>query len=172
MKPTIPLPAKRVLIGLLFGSSIVLISLAVHLNPSRTAPPTPFGSRGFFYMFAVISFVVSSGIFLLPLLWNRKKFFIPVFSISLALHLGLLISCAVLLHRDYFTAVFQLFIIYPLIFFYRNEILFTGPQESLQIRRMFVISVISHRSKNYIQFVVHLSRFNFMPKKGQLFFFT
>jgi hypothetical protein len=139
---TIPAPAKRVFTGFLFGSSIALISLAIHLNPSQAAPPTPFGTQGYFYLFTILSFIISSAIFILPLLWEQKKFFVIVFSLSLVLQLGMLMSCAVLLHRDFFTTVFQLFLIYPLIFFYRNEILFPGPQESLQVRRMYVISVV------------------------------
>jgi len=38
--------------------------------------------------------------------------------------------------------VFQLFLMYPLVFFFRYEIIYKGVQESIQIRRMFGISVI------------------------------
>jgi len=133
---------KRALPGVLFGFSIVLISLAVHINPSLAPPGSPFGSSSFFYIFTIISFVISSGIFILPLLWVQKKYFFLIFSLSFIFQLGLLVLCSVFIHRDYYTMVFQLFIMYPLIFFFQYKINFTGSQESIHVRRMYTMSAI------------------------------
>lgn len=133
---------KRALPGVFFGFSIVLISYAVHLNPTHVPPPSPFGSSSFFYLFTITAFFISSSLFILPLVWNRKKYFLSIFSLSFVLQLSLLVLCALFIHRDYFTMVFQLFLMYPLIFFFQYKIIFTGPQESVHVRRMYYLSVI------------------------------
>ncbi len=133
---------KLVLPGVLFGFSIVLISMVIHINPSHVLPSNPFGSNLSFYLFAIISFFLSTGLFSLPLVWRKKKYFLFIFSLSFTLQLGLLVLSAVFIHRDYYTMVFQLFIMYPLIFFFRYKIIFAGTQESIHIQRMYHLSAI------------------------------
>ena len=133
---------KQAFPGVLFGFSIVLISFAVYLNPSHMPPASPFHSGLNFYLFTGISFLISVTIFIIPLVWQKKKYFYLVFSISFAFQICLLILCSVFVHRDFLTMVFQLFIMYPLIFFYQYKLAFSGSQESIQSRRMYILSVI------------------------------
>ena len=128
--------------GFLFGFSVVLISLVIHINPSHYPPFNPFESNQSLLSFIVISFLISSSLFIIPLVWEQRRFFYLAFSLSLALQIALLVFCAVFIHQDFYTMVFQLFLTYPLIFFFRYEIIYKGIQESIQIRRMFSISVI------------------------------
>lgn len=133
---------KRALTGVLFGFSIVLISFAVYLNPSNMQPSNPFRSEISFYLFLAVSFFVSSLIFIVPLLWQQKKHFFLIFSLSFVLQLCLLALCSIFIHRDFLTMVFQLFIMYPLILFSRYKVAFAEPQEVIQSRRMYNLSVI------------------------------
>ena len=133
---------KRVFPGLLFGFSIVLISLAIYINPSHMPPANPFRNSLSFYLFLVLSFFVSSLIFVVPLLWPQKKHFYLVLSLSFAFQICLLVLYSVFIHVDFLTMIFQLFIMYPLIFFFQYKVVFSGPQEIIYSRRMYILSVI------------------------------
>ena len=133
---------KKVLSGFLFGFSIVIISFAVYKNPSHMPPPNPFAGELSFYLFSVFSFLLSSLIFIVPLVWKQRKTFFLVFYLSFFLQLSLLVLCSIIIHRDFLAMVFQLFIMYPLILFSQNDIIFSGPQAVIQSRRMYNLSVI------------------------------
>ena len=113
---------KSTLLGLLFGLSILIISIAIHINPSKTPPYSPFNSNMSFLLFALSLFIISTCLFIAPMIWNKKNHFFLIYLLSLTIQLVMVLSCAVFLHRDYYTVVFQLFIIYTLIFLFQHKL--------------------------------------------------
>ena len=100
---------------------VPLIAALVYWDPSHTAPGNPFGASSLFLLFVVGNAV---GIFLISWLLlkvNNRGHFEVMFAVSFFLLLAYGIALAIMVHRDFFTYVFQHILCFWLIFCRRLE---------------------------------------------------
>lgn len=129
-------------IALFFGSSNIVITVAIHLNPSKKIPATPFANNTHFFIFMVSIFLFSSVFFFFPMLCKKKKNFSLCAVISSISQLLFFIIIAITVHRDYFSVIFQLLIMYSLIFLYKYRLFISGLQKKSQINRIYISSIM------------------------------
>jgi len=125
-----------------FAFSIPVITLMVHANPSGASPGTPFTSWRQVFFVSGGSLVLLWGICFSLLKIDKKRIFLPLFIASFLLTAACSITLSLLVHRDYFSSLFQLLLIYWLLFAFKNS-LFTSLHSNKQFYTyLFIINTV------------------------------
>jgi hypothetical protein len=109
------------LLAVCFSLPVPLIAAMIHWNPSRAAPANPFESETAFALFFIANSVALFSAFFLLLRVSGRTLFQVCFSALFFLLLGYGIALALMLHRDFFTYVFQHILSFWIIFCWRLE---------------------------------------------------
>ena len=123
--------SKLLQIGIIivFASAYPVISLVIHLNPSGYVPSSPFRNSLQVSAVMLITFAVLLVIYYLLLAIKDSLRFIILFCLSfIIIEAGTLVSAA-MAHKDFFSHLFQVIIVYWLIFFFRNDLFFSSHRQ-------------------------------------------
>ena len=125
-----------------FAFSFPVITLMIHANPSGASPGTPFTGWGQVFLVSGGSLFFVWGICFSLLKIDKKRFFLTLFIPSFLLTAACSITLGLLVHRDYFSSLFQLVLIYWRLFVFKNS-LFTSLHSKKQFYTyLFIINTV------------------------------
>ena len=127
-------------ISLFFALVLPVITIMIHMNPSHAGPKSPFDGWGEALLPTVVFFFAGFSIFFLILSVKRRGAFLFVFFSMFSLLCAITILGALVLHRDYFTYIFQLVIMFWLILCSRNSFFRTSHPKKEFFTFLFVFN--------------------------------
>lgn len=132
----------RLCASFIFASAFPIITILIQKNPSGMPPGPPLSSPGACIALTAGSFIISWGVFLsLSGLQNRNIFLLSFFG-SFALFTGAAVWLGLTLHRDYFTHIFQLVLIYWLLFIFKNNLFASLHSKKQFYTFLFILNTI------------------------------
>jgi len=112
----------QIVIIMIFALAFPVITFVIYTNPSGMPPASPFSNKYIALILILISFVIIGTIYYILLNISNSKLFISTFSITFSIITAGTIYSSLVLHRDYFTHIFQIIIIYWLIYVYKSDL--------------------------------------------------
>lgn len=105
-----------------FAAAFPIITILIQKNPSGMPPGPPLSGPAACIALSLGSFFITWGVYLSLTGLPNKNLFLLYFFGSFTLFTGLTVWLGLALHRDYFTHIFQLVLIYWLLFIFKNNL--------------------------------------------------
>ncbi len=107
---------SRLLVAFYFALSLPIITWMVHLNPSGAGPGTPFSTSGVLAAVTTAAFLGLWGLYSYLLFVKNKHLFVISFFFLFAVIAAGTVWMGFSLHRDYFSHIFQIILMFWLLF--------------------------------------------------------